>query len=247
MNYGLTGGISYCLLNRKIVEAPGECWPDWKYFAELGKRMGYEEYFPWETDEEVVDFLLGPSGITRQQLTEEHPEGMWFGKRTYDVSGKIRTPSGRIELYSKTLEDAGYDPLPRHVECPESPLAAPDLVKDFPLIAVTGYRIKQYCGWQFRSIPQLRQLEPDACVEIHPLTARKCDIGEGEDVIVETPEKQIRMKVRLTEDMKPGVIGIVHGWGGNQNGNVLAKRYPNDPVTGYPALMRNFACRIRNI
>jgi len=33
MNYGLTGGMSYCLLNRRIITPPGECWPDWKYFA----------------------------------------------------------------------------------------------------------------------------------------------------------------------------------------------------------------------
>lgn len=247
MNYGLTGGISYCLLNRKIIEPPGECWPDWKYFAELGKKMGYGEYFPWESDEEVVDYLIKPSNITRQQLTEEHPEGMWFGKRACDMSGKIRTPSGKIELYSKTLEDAGYDPLPRHVEGPQSPRVATDLVKRYPLIAITGDRIREYCGWQFRSIPALRQLEPEARVEVHPVTAAKYEVREGETVIVETPDKQIRMKAHLTEDMKPGVVGIIHGWEGKQNENVLTKNHPNDPVTGYPALMRNMACRIRKI
>ena len=247
MNYGLTGGISYCLLNRKIIDAPGECWPDWKYFAELGKRMGHGQYFPWKNDEEVVDYLLQPSGITRQQLTEEHPEGMWFGKRAFDMSGKIRTPSGKIELYSKTLADAGYDPLPGHVGTPEIPQVADSLARQYPLIAMTGNRIREYCGWQFRSIPPLRQLEPDACVEIHPLTAKKYEIGHGEDIMVETPDKQIRMKARLTEDLKPGVIGIIHGWEGMQNENVLTKNHPNDPVTGYPALMRNMACRIRKV
>jgi hypothetical protein len=29
--------------------------------------------------------------------------------------------------------------------------------------------------------------------------------------------------------------------------NVLAKNRPNDPVTGYPALMRNSACRLEKI
>jgi hypothetical protein len=35
--------------------------------------MGYDEYFPWNTDEEVVDFFLAPSGVTREQLDKEHP------------------------------------------------------------------------------------------------------------------------------------------------------------------------------
>jgi anaerobic selenocysteine-containing dehydrogenase len=245
MNYGLTGGISYCLLNRKIIDPPEECWPDWRYFAELGRKMGYGEYFPWKTDEEMVDYLLQPSGISRQQLTEEHPEGMWFGKRSFDMSGKIRTPSGKIEIYSQTLGDAGYDPLPMHVEGPQSLVSAPELAKEYPLVAITGDRSPYYAGWQFRSIPEIRRMEPDPLLEIHPINARQYDITDGEDIFVETPDKQIRMKARVNEDMKPGVVGIVHGWEGQHNENVLTQNHPNDPVTGYPALMRNLACRIR--
>ena len=247
MNYGLTGGMSYCLLNRRIIDPPGECWPDWKYFAELGRRMGYGEYFPWKTDEEMVDFLLQPSGITRQQLEEEHPSGMWFGERAFDMSGKIRTPSGKIEIYSATLRDAGYEPLPSYVAGPEDPVRTPELARDYPLTAVTGMRSPYYAGWQFKSIQEIRRMEPDPQVEIHPRDALPLGIGDGEDVYVKTPDKKIRLKARLTEDIKPGVIGIIHGWEGVHNENVLAKNQPNDPVTGYPALMRNFACRLRKI
>lgn len=245
MNYGLTGGIPYCLLNRKVVDPSGECWPDWKYFAELGRKMGYGEYFPWKTDEEVLDFLLQPSGITRQQLTEEHPSGMWFGERTYNMDGKIRTPSGKIEIYSQTLKDAGYEPLPTYVESPQSPSRAPELVKEYPLVAMTGVRTPYNAGWQLKSIQEIRRMEPDPQVEVHPVDAGKYGISDGEEVYVETPDKKISMKARLTEDIRPGVIGIVHGWEGKNNENVLTKNQPNDPITGYPALMRNFACRLR--
>ncbi|MDX9745452.1 MAG: molybdopterin-dependent oxidoreductase [Syntrophales bacterium] len=247
MNYGLTGGMPYCLLNRRIIDPPGECWPDWKYFAELGRRMGYDEYFPWQTDEEMVDFLLQPSGITRRQLEEEHPSGMWFGERAHSMTGKIRTPSGKIELYSATLQDAGYEPLPTYVASPQDSSVCPDLTRNYPLTAVTGMRSPYYVGWQFKSIQELRRMEPDPRVEVHPQDAASLGITDGEEVYVETPDKSIRLKAFLTEDIKPGVIGIAHGWEGTHNGNVLAKNQPNDPVTGYPALMRNFACRIKKI
>ena len=247
MNYGLTGGMSYCLLNRRIIDPPGECWPDWKYFAELGRRMGYGEYFPWQTDEEMVDYLLQPSGITRQQLEEQHPSGMSFGERAFDMTGKIRTPSGKIELYSATLRDAGYEPFPSYVAGPEDPVCTPDLAGDYPLTAVTGMRSPYYAGWQFKSIQEIRRMEPDPQVDVNPRDASPLGIGNGEEVYVETPDKTIRMKACLTEDIKPGVIGISHGWEGTHNENVLAKNQPNDPVTGYPALMRNFACRLRKI
>ena len=63
--------------------------------------------------------------------------------------------------------------------------------------------------------------------------------------IVETEDKQIIRKATITEDIMPGVIGLVHGWEDSKNANIITKLEPNDPVTGYPALMRNIACRIR--
>ncbi len=247
MNYGLTGGMSYCLLNRRIIDPPGECWPDWKYFAELGRRMGYGEYFPWQTDEEMVDFLLQPSGITRQQLEEEHSSGMWFGERAFDMTGKIRTPSGKIELFSETLRNAGYEPFPTYVAGPQDPVCTPELAWDYPLTAVTGMRSPYYAGWQFKSIQELRRMETDPLVEVNPRDALPLGIVHGEEIYVETPDKKIRLKACITEDIKPGMLGIIHGWEGAQNENVLSKNQPTDPVTGYPALMRNFACRLRKI
>ncbi len=31
-NYGLTGGMPFVMLNRKIIEPLGESWPDWKFY-----------------------------------------------------------------------------------------------------------------------------------------------------------------------------------------------------------------------
>ena len=63
-NYGLTGGMPFAMLSPKIVEPPGECWPDWKFYAELANRMGYGEHFPCNTDEEVCEHFLKASPVT---------------------------------------------------------------------------------------------------------------------------------------------------------------------------------------
>ena len=53
--YGVNTGIPYVLLRKKVIEPVGESWADWKIWTELARRMGYGKYFPWNTEEEVVD------------------------------------------------------------------------------------------------------------------------------------------------------------------------------------------------
>jgi anaerobic selenocysteine-containing dehydrogenase len=246
-NYGLTAGIPYVMLSKKIMEPLGESWSDWRFYSELGRRMGYGEYFPWDTDEEVVEHLLKPSGITLQQL-REHPEGVWFGSRCYDIEApkQIRTPSGKIEFYSQTLAEAGYDPMPVFREPAHSPMRSPQLAKEFPLILVTGARVPEYTHWQMRNVPKLRERAPEPIAELHPDTAKECGIGDGDMVLLETTKGHVRIKARITDDMMPRVVSLSHGWGDTANENLSTEVEPRDPVTGYPEL-RALACRIRRV
>ena len=245
-NYALTMGIPFAMLSKKLIEPIGESKPDWWIYSELGRKMGYGEYFPWKTDEEVVEHMLEPSGLTMRQLMEGHPEGVMFGKRHYEMPEKIRTPSGKIELYSQSLADFGEDPIPVYKEPSQSPISKPELAKEFPYILVTGVRIPEYTHWQMRHIPQLRQLAPDPIAWVHPNTAQDSGIVDGEMIFVETQAGQIKIKASVTEDLRPGVVSLTHGWEAELNANNLIELEPRDSVTGY-AEFRNLACRIKRV
>ena len=246
-NYALTAGIPYAMLSRKIIEPVGESWPDWKFYSELGRRMGYGEYFPWDSDEEVVENFLKSSQVTYEQL-KEHTGGVWFGERCYDINApkQINTPSGKIELYSKTLADAGYDPIPVFVEPTQSSTANPDLVKEYPLLVNTGARLKEYTHYQMRNIHSLKQLAPNPVAEIHPVTAKEYGVADGDEVFIETKNGRIKTKIKVTEDLAPQILNILHGWGGEASANLLTELDVRDPVTGYPEL-RALAGRIKKI
>jgi anaerobic selenocysteine-containing dehydrogenase len=242
--YGATWGIPYALLRKKVVEPRGESWPDWKIWSELGRRMGYQEYFPWNSDEEVVDFFLKPSGLTRRQLEEEHPEGAFYVEESKKyLGGTYRTPSGKIEIYSETLFENGYDPLPVYVEPSQSHVSAPKLAKHFPLILTTGARIPQYTHTQLRNIPSLREEAPEPLAEVNPATARKFGIAGGDMMSIETPKGKICMRAQTVEELSPGVVSIPHGWS-EANANRLTSTDIRDPVTGYTE-MKALLCRIK--
>jgi anaerobic selenocysteine-containing dehydrogenase len=244
-NYGLTGGMPFVMLSPKIIAPVGECWPDWKFYTELGRRMGYGEDFPWYTDEEVCEHFLKASPVTLQQL-KDNPGGVWYGERCYNIEakGQIRTPSKKIELYSQTLADAGYDPIPVHKEPTQSKVRCPELAEDYPLVLNTGARTVEYTHWQLKNIRELKELAPDPIAELNPATAGEYKVRDGEWMVVETQKGRIRVKAATTEDMMPGVINVLHGWSGDHNQNLLTQSEPRDPVTGYPEL-RAIACRIR--
>ncbi len=243
-NYGLTMGIPFMMLSKKLIEPIGECRPDWWIYSELGRRMGYGEYFPWKTDEEVVSHMLEPSGFSLRELLEEKPTGVMFGERSTTMPEKTRTPSGLIELFSQSLADVGEDPIPVHKEPTQSPVAAPQLAREYPLILVSGARIPEYTHWQMKSVPRLRSLAPDPVAWIHPGTAREAGVVDGDDMLVETRNGRIRVKASITDDMMPGVVSVAHGWEEDANTNLLTELEAKDPITGY-CEFRNLACRIK--
>jgi anaerobic selenocysteine-containing dehydrogenase len=241
--YPLTEGIPYVMLRKKVMQH-GECWADAEFWLRLAERMGYQAYFPWKSLEEVYDYSLEPSGLTVRYLREEKPEGVFYGTTEYEryKSRGVRTPSGKIEIYSKTLEDLGQPPLPVFIEPHESPASSPDLALEYPLILTTGARLREYLHSQLRNIPQLRKLRPDPSAQIHPDTAQRYGIGNGQTMAIETPRGHIEIAADVTEDIMPDVVCVPHGWPG-ANANILTSEEPADAVVGNPCL-KALLCRI---
>jgi anaerobic selenocysteine-containing dehydrogenase len=125
----------------------------------------------------------------------------------------FRTPSGKIELKSSILEGAGYEPLPHHIEPPESPVSTPDLAEEFPLI-LTNFRHKAYEHTEYRQIAPLRELLPEPLIEINPITASQLGINEGDEVWVETPKfsSRVTAKADLVHELHPRVVALLFGW-----------------------------------
>ncbi len=244
--YSIGHGIPTIMFYRPVIQPLWESRPDWKFWVDLGKRMGYEAYFPWNNAREIMDYFLERTGLTVEQIFRDHPDGVVSGKMISDqpyLRKGFRTPSGKIELYPNTLEKAGFPPLPVYRPNPESPMGNPELAREYPLILTTGARELEYWHSQYHDLPGLRRIKPEPFAQIHPQTAAGYEIRNQDWMIVETKRGGIRIKAEITEDILPGVVGIPHGWS-RANVNILTDDSPCDPVTGYPAL-KGLLCRIR--
>jgi anaerobic selenocysteine-containing dehydrogenase len=197
----------YVIARQKVVEI-GECWQDHKIFMELGKKMGQQW---WDSVEDALDWLLEPTGLTWDEFKKK---GYLHGDQKYykHLEKGFSTPTGKVELYSTILEKWGVDPLPKYTELPESPISQPDMAKKYPYILNAGLRTPTFFHSANRQIPWLREIRPDPIVEIHPATAEKHGICEGDWVWIESPRGRAKEKAKLNDGIDPRVIVAEHGW-----------------------------------
>jgi anaerobic selenocysteine-containing dehydrogenase len=179
----------------------------------------------FNTVRELIDDRLKDGNTTFEKLKakggwEYPPEGhntrpyYRYEKGLLRADGKpgFDTPTGKVELYSKRYEEWGLDPLPYYEEPKESPVATPELYKEYPLILTTGRRSPVFFHSEHRMIPWLRELDPDPVVEINDKTADMLGIANGEWVYVENKRSRIKVKAMVTPTAHPRVVTVPHGW-----------------------------------
>ncbi len=237
----------------KTVDPPGEAWPDNKIFNELGKRVAPQYWF--ENVEAMLDYQLRKASLTWQEFSQKGflakmgEDQIYYKYKTdyWREGGGFPTPTGKLELFSTVLESMGYDALPYFQEPGESPYSTPELAREYPLVLSTGYRQPFYFLSQYRNIPWLRSFQKDPIVQIHPETARKLGIEDGDWAWIESPRGRIKQKARLFPGIHPGVVmatancfypeepGPLHGLL-TSNPNVLTSNEHCDPMYGSPDL-----------
>jgi len=198
------------ILPRRKAISVGECRSDHEMLNDLGHRVGQGEYW-WDTFEGGLDYILEPMEITWQDFKKMDFIRGDVKYQKYKEKG-FSTPTGKFELYSTLLEKWGYDPLPQFREAPESPVSTPELYKDYPYILITGRRLPGFFHTENRQLPWLRELHRDPVVEIHPETANKEGIEEGNWVTIESPRGRVRQRAKFFEGMDPRIVSAEHAW-----------------------------------
>jgi anaerobic selenocysteine-containing dehydrogenase len=208
---GIDGTRNFIIAGERAVDPEFERRDDFQLWRGLGLRLGQEEFWPWETLEDCFDHRIKPMGYNLQKLVDEN--GV-LGPREYKKYEKhgFATPTKKVELYSTIFEKLGYDPLPKYEEAPETPVSAPDLAMEYPLILTTGGRIKYFYHSEFRQVQSMRKRHPDPILQIHPTTAEGLGIEDHDWVTVETHFGKVKFKAELFDGIDPRVVHAEHSW-----------------------------------
>lgn len=241
--------------HNKVVDPPGEAKPVAWIFNEVGRRAAPELWF--ENVEACLDYQVRRGrDMNWQKFSRQLVSGCWGKDQVYykyktdywRKGGGFPTQTGKFEFSSKALEGMGYDPLPQFREPGESPYSTPELFKEYPVVLTSGYRQPFYFLGQYRNIPWLRSFMEYPTAQIHPETAAKYGISDGDWIWVESPRGRIRQKLRLFPGILRGVLMATancfypeeppQGYHGLfiSNPNVLTSNNHLDPMYGSPDL-----------
>jgi anaerobic selenocysteine-containing dehydrogenase len=219
------------------------------------------DFIQWRTIPEFLDYCLKGFGATWQELKENHvlpfPARPY---RLYDQDGfKFKTPTGKVELFSTTMEQLGLDPLPNHREPPESPISTPELAEEYPLILMEArVRGGAFMHSSNRWAPWARKSHPYPQMDIHPDTAVPIGIKNDDWVWIENSRGKILHKARITRDIDKRVVSCEPGWWYPEKGGPLYGVWesnislltsldgPYDPAQGTPTL-RTMLCRVSKV
>ncbi|MDH3377218.1 MAG: molybdopterin-dependent oxidoreductase [Gammaproteobacteria bacterium] len=221
--------------------------PGWWIAKQLGKRLGLGDYFPWKDYTEVLEWQLKQVGSS---LAEMKKTGVKVFPRTtpmYFTEGtdiEFNTPTGKIEIYSTQLAKLGFDPLPKYSAHQEPP---PDYYR------LNYGRAPAHTFGRTQNNKYLFEIMPENVIWVHPTVARKWDLENGRYVRLKNQDgvESNRIRIRVTERIRPDSVFMAHGFGHTAEGLRLASgrgaddaalitNIPHDPIMGASGMRANF-------
>lgn len=253
---------NWIMARNKVVEPLGDYKSDYEFWLDLAVAMGYGDEFWQGRMEKCMNYQLENHGITIDEL-RAHPNGITFEPRPmrYEKYSEIFNtastridkgpylPQGKVAIYNTTFESQGFNPLPEWVEPPESTTGTPELLGKYPLTFFDTHTSDVYHHGWLRNIPSLRETQPEPWIHIHPETAKKRAINDGDWVAIESRYGWIKAKAYYFPGIRPDTVMGLHGWwqecrelglpgypllDGGANVNVL---YSTDPKKAFDPLV----------
>jgi assimilatory nitrate reductase catalytic subunit len=216
----------------KAQEPIGESKPDWLIQVELAERLGRDQYFRHlKTAKDVAEeFRLATKGgnadyfgATWDKIDKQ--DGVFWPCKDENDTG---TP--HMFLDKKFYHSDGKAKI---CALPYRP-PAEEPCGDYPLRLTTGRVVYHYLsGNQTRRIPFLRDMCPEAYVEVHPETALKYDIAHDEKVRLFTRRGEAVYKVKITEAIRKDTVFVPYHFGHEQSINLLTIA-ALDPISKMP-------------
>ena len=186
-----------------VIPPVGESLPNTEIFRRLAKRFGFSDPAFQATDADLMDEALAQDdprlrGVKPSTLPLDAALSMQFNdsdamlfKTTFP-----KTPSGKIELQSAYLERAYRAPLPtfRPVE------------SSYPLTLISPGSDKRTTS----TFGGLRYSD-EVWLDMHPHDAAIRRLTDGAMVRVWNDLGEVHLRLRVTEDVRPGVIASLKG------------------------------------
>jgi len=226
-------------IRQPVIEPQGEAKSALLIYKQLGERLGLSDYFQYEDEEDYIRQQLAPLGYSLDEVRLHGYVEPPAVQKSQEIT--FNTPSGKVEIYSETLANAGYPALPTWEE-PPSPAA-----DHFYLL--TG-KVGQHTQFGTQNNQLLHKHEDYPRLWMNPEAADKLSLKDWELVEVTSEVGSVKIPVQVTPAIRADCVYLTPGYGHLSKG--LRTAYGDgvsdselhvtyvDPVSGGQALSQTF-------
>lgn len=189
---------------RKVRDPIGDSLPNQEIFRRLAAAMGYDEPELHETDDVLIGRLLDglDLGLSFEGLAERGHVYLTEEPFDYFADRRFRTLSGRIEIASASLSEAGLDPVPTPVTDPAQPEGLFRL-----LTPASRWRLND----SHANDRTIGRRSGPATVTVHPADAADLGITDGDLVQLRNGAGEITLATAIGDIAPRGVLVAYKG------------------------------------
>ncbi|UCE31951.1 MAG: molybdopterin-dependent oxidoreductase [Burkholderiales bacterium] len=226
----------------------GEARSLFRVLEGLAERLDLDGFYPWSSDEAVVDAVLDHPSTGHATVAALRAEGGMRALRVSHVANPDRvfdTPSGKIEFFSARAESLGLPPLPTMEDRVGAQREAGDR---YPLSLAQGRTMTHFHAFynNGRELPTLARRESDAQVWIAASDAAARQIDDGAAIVVCNERGSFAARAHVTERIEAGTVWVRDGWPDlNQitSGAAVLPEHAVD-IFAFPAGQSSFEARV---
>ena len=240
----------YLVYTKPAIKPLYESKSDVDILCELARVMDLDDDLLKQGYEACLDWMIDGCGLTIADLKKSDmpmkvPTAQWPVKPGKYLKEGFKTSTGKFEFYSTAIAAIdpryGLDPLPSYVD-PLFDQNDEETRRDYPFCLCTGARKAYAIHSRLHDTPWIHSLQPDPTCEVNRQDAARLGLRDGDDATLSSPYGEIRMKVKTTSKIKPGVIMALPGYTQANVNNLLGRNHL-DPYSGFPGY-KGMRCNI---
>ncbi|MDU4355482.1 molybdopterin-dependent oxidoreductase [Phytobacter diazotrophicus] len=237
---GSASNDGFMIAMRQHIAPFADARDDYAIFSGLAARLGFgeaytegrdarawlEEMYEQSRPRAEADGIALPAfdAFWQQGVLEfsrpVRPQILLKDFRDDPLNAPLATPSGKIELFSQTIADFGYEECPGHPYWHEPEAQYQQAVaREWPLHLLSSQpRTRLHSQYDHGSVSRETKIAGREPLWMHPYDAAERDIHDGEVVKVFNTRGALLAGVKLSEAIRPGVVQMSTGaWYDPQN------------------------------
>jgi thiosulfate reductase/polysulfide reductase chain A len=195
-------------IRQAVVKPLYDTKPMFQIVKEMAPHLGIGEYFNF-TLEEYSTAQLAPLGVSLDRIKKEGVVDL--GGEWKPGEPSFKTPSGKLEFVSSTMQEYNFPAVPTW----EEPLVTPDTKDPHSFRLIHG---KQAHHTHARTVNQsylkeITIMNDWGRVWIHPARAKALGIKDGECMTISSAIGKGRARARVTDGIHPECVFLPSGYG----------------------------------